>query len=493
MDNGPLLVAGYWLRLLILLFHFSQPEGRVGFHLSPYFAIMPKTKTVYVCTSCGTQSPKWMGRCVACGAWNTYVEEVLEKEGARPFDWKTNGGGKGSSRPRTLSEIEGQGAPRLVTPDLEFNRVLGGGLVPGSLVLIGGEPGIGKSTLLLQVALEMKNVKVLYVSGEESEQQVKLRATRLRRNSPDCFILTETHTQNIFTHASQLKPDVLVVDSIQTLYSDLNDATPGSITQVRECAGELQRYAKETGVTVIMIGHITKDGAIAGPKLLEHMVDTVLQFEGDRNYNYRILRTAKNRFGPASELGIYEMTSDGLRGVSNPSELLISERTEPASGVAIAATVEGLRPMLIEVQALVSRSAYGMPQRTTTGFDTRRLHILLAVLEKRGGFKFGTQDVFLNIAGGIYVDDPAIDLAIVCGLLSSYDDKPIVKGICFAAEVGLSGEVRGVNRIEQRIAEAERLGFEKIVISHHNRKGLKKSAIQIQTVTKVEEVYQMLF
>ena len=454
---------------------------------------MPKTKTVFVCTNCGTQSPKWMGRCVACGSWNTYVEEKIEKEGSRPYDWKTSGETKQASRPKTLAEIEGNGVGRLITPDEEFNRTLGGGLVAGSLVLMGGEPGIGKSTLLLQVALGMKGISVLYVSGEESEQQVKLRASRLKGDNPDCLILTETHTQNIFHHASQLKPQLLIVDSIQTLYSDLNDATPGSITQVRECAGELQRYAKETGVTVIMIGHITKDGAIAGPKLLEHMVDTVLQFEGDRNYNYRILRTVKNRFGPASELGIYEMTSEGLRGVSNPSELLISERSEPVSGVAIAATIEGLRPMLIEVQALVSRSAYGMPQRTTTGFDTRRLHILLAVLEKRGGFKFGTQDVFLNIAGGIYVDDPGIDLAIVSALLSSYEDKPISQQVCFAAEIGLSGEVRGVNRIEQRVAEAERLGFERIIISAHNRKGLKKSSIEVQAVSKVEQLYQLLF
>lgn len=383
---------------------------------------------------------------------------------------------------------------RLVTPDDEFNRVLGGGIVPGSLVLMGGEPGIGKSTLLLQVALAMKDVTVLYVSGEESEQQVKMRAQRLSADNPNCLILTETHTQNIFNHASQVKPQVLVIDSIQTLYSDLNNATPGSITQLRECGGELQRYAKEAGVAVILIGHITKEGAIAGPKLLEHMVDTVLQFEGDNNHAYRILRTVKNRFGPSSELGIYEMSASGLRGVSNPSELLISAREEQVSGMAIGATVEGLRPMLIEVQALVAKSSYGMPQRTTTGFDVRRLHMLLAVLEKRGGLKFSTHDVFVNMAGGIYVDDPAIDLAVVAALLSSYEDQTLNHNYCFAGEVGLSGEVRGVNRIDARIAEAGRLGFERIFIAAANTKGISANeGIDVVSVSKVEQIYKELF
>ncbi|MCK4638709.1 MAG: DNA repair protein RadA, partial [Bacteroidales bacterium] len=375
------------------------------------------------------------------------------------------------------------------------NRVLGGGLVYGSLVLIGGEPGIGKSTLMLQIALNIKNLKVLYVTGEESAQQIKMRAERIGINSPNCYILTETSTQNIFSQIEKLTPDILIIDSVQTLHTDIIDTSAGSISQIRECASEMQRYSKLTDVPVFLIGHITKEGSLAGPKLLEHMVDTVLQFEGDRNYGYRILRATKNRFGSTSELGIYEMQDSGLREVSNPSEILISQRDENVSGVAIAATLEGMRPMLIEVQALVSSAAYGTPQRSSTGFDLRRLNMLLAVLEKRSGFRLGIKDVFLNIAGGIKVDDPAIDLAVISAILSSNEDFPIDQKICFSAEVGLSGEIRPVNRIEQRIGEAEKLGFEQILISKYNKKGLnlKNPKIKITTVRKIEDVFELLF
>ncbi len=397
-------------------------------------------------------------------------------------------------RPVVLSKVEAGAHERLVTPDAELNRVLGGGIVPGSLVLFGGQPGIGKSTLLLQVALRLSE-RILYVSGEESEEQIKMRADRLGGNPDHCFLLTETNTTKLLQHAQQLEPALLIVDSIQTLSIPTIDSMPGTISQVRECAAELQRFAKETGIPVFLIGHITKEGSIAGPKLLEHIVDAVLQFEGDRNYTYRILRTLKNRFGSTDEMGIYEMQANGLREVSNPSELLLSQKDEDLSGSAISATIEGMRPMLIETQALVSESVYSTPQRSATGFDLRRLGMLLAVLEKRAGFSMGGQDVFLNIAGGIRVDDPAIDLAIVSALLSSYDDVAVPTDVCFAGEVGLSGEIRSVNRIEQRIQEADRLGFREIYISKYNTKGLNNDRyqIRIQTIGKVSELYEALF
>jgi DNA repair protein RadA/Sms len=372
---------------------------------------------------------------------------------------------------------------------------LGGGIVPGSLVLVAGEPGIGKSTLFLQNGLWLKGVSVLYISGEESEQQIKMRADRLNLKNDNFYLLTETSTQTIFQEIKKLKPQLVIVDSIQTLHTSFIDSSPGSVSQIRESAAEFQRFAKETNTPVFLIGHITKDGTIAGPKILEHMVDTVLQFEGDRHYAYRILRTLKNRFGSTSELGIYEMTDEGMKGVLNPSEILITQKDEHLSGIAIAATIEGMRPLLIEVQALVTQSVYGTPQRTVSGFDLRRLQLLLAVLEKRGGFHFGMKDVFLNIAGGIKVEDPSIDLAVICSLLSSYEDMPMPQHICFAGEVGLSGEIRAVNRIDQRIAEAEKLGFEKIIVSKYNQKGLGKQKFNIEVVMmgRVEEVYKHLF
>jgi DNA repair protein RadA/Sms len=453
-----------------------------------------KTKTVYICQSCGTQSPKWAGRCSSCGEWNTFVEEVVSKtpENAKP---SKNLYGEDVSMPQLINDVEVQQSFRIITKDAELNRVLGGGIVPGSLVLIGGEPGIGKSTLMLQLALSFENVKVLYVSGEESAQQISMRAKRVGSKNSACYIIAETATDRLLNQLKELRPSVVIIDSIQTLQTPLLESTPGSISQIRECAAELQRYAKETSTPVFLIGHITKDGNIAGPKVLEHIVDTVLQFEGDRNYNYRILRTSKNRFGSTSELGIYEMQQTGLREVSNPSELLLSNREELLSGIAIGATVEGLRPMLIETQALVSQAVYGTPQRSCTGFDVRRLHMLLAVLDKRLGFHFGAKDVFLNIAGGIKVEDPAIDLAVVSALLSSYEDSVVPANYCFAGEVGLSGEIRTVNRIEQRISEADKLGFEKIFVASFSVKGLSlaKYKIEVVKVNKVQEVFQKLF
>ncbi len=384
---------------------------------------------------------------------------------------------------------------RIVTPDPELNRVLGGGIVPGSLVLVAGEPGIGKSTLFLQIGLWLNKIKVLYISGEESDQQIKMRADRLQLHNDNFYLLTETSTQIIFQEIKKLRPELVIVDSIQTLQTPFVESSPGSVSQIRECAAEFQRFAKDTAIPVFLIGHITKDGGIAGPKILEHMVDTVLQFEGDRHYAYRILRTLKNRFGSTAELGIYEMTDRGMRGVLNPSEILITQKEDALSGIAIAATIEGIRPLLIETQALVTQAVYGTPQRTVTGFDLRRLQLLLAVLEKRGGFHFGVKDVFLNIAGGIKVEDPSIDLPVLCALLSSYEDVPLPQSICFAGEVGLSGEIRAVNRIDQRIAEAEKLGFEKIIVSKYNQKGLAKQKFQIEVITmaRVEEVYKYLF
>lgn len=453
---------------------------------------MSKTKTVFFCRNCGAQSLKWIGKCPSCGEWNTYDEEIVERDKDQKWNRQTE---KPQSKPKLISEINYNQESRIDTQDNELNRVLGGGLVPGSLILVGGEPGIGKSTLMLQVALNIKNCKVLYVSGEESEQQIKMRAERISSNNNECYVLTETSTQQIFQHITEIMPDLLIIDSIQTLQTNLIDSSAGSISQIKECAAEMQRYSKLTGVPVFLIGHITKDGNLAGPKLLEHMVDTVLQFEGDRNYGYRILRSVKNRFGSTSELGIYEMQGDGLREVSNPSEILLSQRDENLSGTAISATIEGSRPMLIETQALVSSAAYGTPQRSATGFETKRLGMLLAVLEKRHGFRLSIKDVFLNIAGGIRVDDPAIDLAVICAILSSNEDIAINPKDCFAAEVGLSGEIRPVNRIDQRIAEADKLGFERIFISKYNTKGLEKMKfnIEIVTVSNVEQVFTKLF
>ncbi len=459
---------------------------------------MAKIKTSYFCQNCGAQSAKWIGRCPACGEWNTYVEEVIQREepGGVPT-WKTatTTSRQVSSKPKALSEISFEAEARIVTTDQELNRVLGGGIVPGSLILIGGEPGIGKSTLMLQIALALRNHRVLYVSGEESELQIKMRAERLSEQHPNCYILTETGTQNIFKQIEQLQPELLIIDSIQTLHSSFIESGAGSISQVRECTAELLKYAKESGTPVFLIGHITKEGNLAGPKILEHMVDTVLQFEGDRHHTYRILRTTKNRFGSTSELGIYEMQGTGLRQVNNPSEILISQREDNLSGIAIGATLEGNRPLLIEVQSLVSPATYGTPQRSSTGFDAKRLNMLLAVLEKRGGFKLGTQDVFLNIAGGLKVEDPAIDLAVCASILSSFDDLSIPQTTCFAAEVGLSGEIRAVNRIENRITEAEKLGFREIYISKFNVKGLDlhNRGIKVYTVSKLEEVLAGLF
>lgn len=458
---------------------------------------MAKIKKVFFCNSCGAESPKWIGKCPACGEWNTYQEEIITKETAletKSKAWQDQTISKTGPKPVLLEDIVAGNRQRLVTPDKELNRVLGGGIVSGSLILLGGQPGIGKSTLLLQIAL-LTNAKVLYVSGEESEEQIKMRAERISDKKSQCYILTETNTTKILTHAQQLSPDLIIIDSIQTLASPHIESTPGSISQVRECAGEMQRFAKETNISVFIIGHITKDGAIAGPKLLEHIVDAVLQFEGDQHYTYRVLRTLKNRFGSTDELGIYEMQANGLREVNNPSELLISQKDEDLSGSAIAATMEGMRPMLIETQALVSKAVYGTPQRSATGFDLRRLSMLLAVLEKRGGFPLGMNDVFLNIAGGIRVDDPAIDLAIVSALISSLEDISIPDKYCFAGEVGLSGEIRAVNRIEQRIQEADRLGFRQIFISKYNIKGLDfdRYKIKVKPIGKMEELYQALF
>ncbi|SFW71217.1 DNA repair protein RadA [Chitinophaga sancti] len=454
-----------------------------------------KIKSAFFCQNCGYESAKWTGKCPSCNQWNTFVEEKIQKDvPLRNQSWQQEKE-NGRNNIVNLSEVSAVEEERLLTPDVELNRVLGGGIVPGSLVLVGGEPGIGKSTLFLQNALHLKNITTLYVSGEESASQVKMRADRLQATNDQFYLLTETNTQTIFQEIKKLRPQLVVIDSIQTLQSPFIESAPGSVSQIRETAAEMQRFAKESHVPVFLIGHITKDGSIAGPKILEHMVDTVLQFEGDQHYAYRILRTIKNRFGSTAELGIYEMTGIGLRQVTNPSEILISQREDLLSGVAIASTMEGMRPMLIEVQALVTQSVYGTPQRTVTGFDLRRLQLLLAVLEKRGGFHFGVKDVFLNIAGGIRAEDPAIDLAVLCALLSSYEDIAIANKICFAGEVGLSGEIRAVNRIEQRIAEAEKLGFEKIFVSRYNKKGadFSKFNIEVIPVGRVDEVYSRLF
>jgi DNA repair protein RadA/Sms len=457
---------------------------------------MSKVKTGFFCQNCGHESTKWLGKCPGCQQWNTFVEELIQKEpNKNANNWEEYSTETSLKKTQSLQSIKTKDTPRLITIDQELNRVLGGGIVSGSIVLVAGEPGIGKSTLFLQMGLQLKNVIVLYISGEESEQQIKMRADRLGIQNENFYLLTETSTQIIFSEIKKLKPELIIVDSIQTLESPFIDSSQGSVSQIRECAAEFQQFAKETNTPVFLIGHITKEGGIAGPKILEHMVDTVLQFEGDRHYAYRILRTLKNRFGNTAELGIYQMNEQGITAVLNPSEILITQKEDLLSGIAIAATIEGQRPLLIEVQALVTQSVYGTPQRTVSGFDLRRLQLLLAVLEKRGGFHFGVKDVFLNIAGGLKVEDPSIDLAVLCALLSSYEDAAIPHNICFAGEVGLSGEIRAVNRIEQRIAEAEKLGFEKIIVSKYNQKGLGKQKFNIEIITmgRVEEVYQHLF
>lgn len=461
---------------------------------------MAKIKTAFFCQHCGYESAKWIGKCPSCQEWNSFVEEVIHKEKDSPAAKQWDIPSSGNIKTIAIADVDSQATARWLTEDAELNRVLGGGIVPGSITLVAGEPGIGKSTLFLQMGLQLKDRKVLYVSGEESEQQIKLRADRLGLSNDSFYLLTETETHTIFQEIKKLKPELLIIDSIQTLHSSVIESAAGSISQIRETAGSFQRFAKETQTPVFIIGHITKDGNIAGPKILEHMVDTVLQFEGDRHYAYRMLRTMKNRFGSTSELGIYEMLESGMRPVSNPSDILITQKEDTLSGIAIAATLEGIRPLLIEVQALVTQSVYGTPQRTVSGFDLRRLQLLLAVLEKRGGFQFGMKDVFLNIAGGLKVEDPSTDLAVLSALLSSYEDCPIPSNVCFAGEVGLSGEIRAVNRIEQRIAEAEKLGFEKMIISKYNLSGkeqkgnpFKKFRIEIITMSKVEQLYQYLF
>lgn len=457
---------------------------------------MAKVKTTFFCQNCGAQSPKWTGKCPSCGEWNTYVEEVIQKEETGRGSWKQQAE-KSKRQPvsKRLQDINFEEQARTVTGDTELDRVLGGGIVPGSLVLIGGEPGIGKSTLLLQIALALPQLKVLYVSGEESESQIKMRAERMAYHSDQCYVLSETNTQQIFKQIEELNPDLLIIDSIQTLHSQHVESAPGSVSQVRECTAELMKFAKETGTPVFLIGHITKEGSIAGPKVLEHMVDTVLQFEGDRHLTYRILRTSKNRFGSTHELGIYEMRSDGLRQVANPSEILLTQREEVLNGVSIGAMMEGNRPLLIEIQSLVSPATYGTPQRSSTGFDSKRLNMLLAVLEKRGGMRLGQQDVFLNVAGGMKVDDPALDLSVCASLISSYEDTPVASDLCFAGEVGLGGEIRAVQKIENRIAEAEKLGFKRILVSKYAIKGLqlKNYQIQVIAVSKLDEMYNQLF
>ncbi|MCB0398400.1 MAG: DNA repair protein RadA [Winogradskyella sp.] len=446
---------------------------------------MAKVKTTFFCQNCGAQYAKWQGQCNSCKQWNTIAEEVIQKP--EKSDWKSSTTTKRVSKPLRINEIDTTQEARLDMQDAEFNRVLGGGMVQGSLTLLGGEPGIGKSTLLLQVALSLP-YKTLYVSGEESQKQIKMRAERINPKDNNCYILTETKTQNIFKQIEEVEPDLVIIDSIQTLHSDYIESSAGSISQIKECTTELIKFAKETATPVLLIGHITKDGHIAGPKILEHMVDTVLQFEGDRNHVFRILRAHKNRFGSTNELGIYEMQGSGLREVSNPSEILISEKDGELSGNAIAATLEGLRPLMIEVQALVSTAVYGTPQRSATGFNAKRLNMLLAVLEKRAGFRLGAKDVFLNITGGITVDDPAIDLAVVASILSSNEDVALPSDYCFAAEVGLSGEIRPVQRVEQRILEAEKLGFSTIFVSKYNKISLKKTSIKIQLISKIEDL-----
>lgn len=451
---------------------------------------MAKLKKAYFCQNCGAQHAQWQGQCNSCKSWNTLVEEVIEKETVKPR-WSANAKNTVTG-PIPINEVAIAQIPRIKTNDPELDRVLGGGLVPGAIVLLGGEPGIGKSTLLLQLSLSLDK-KVLYVSGEESQQQIKLRADRMGLSAESCYLLSQTDTHKIFEQIPQLNPDLLIIDSIQTLHTPHIESGAGSVSQIKATAAELIKYAKTTNTPVVLVGHITKDGGIAGPKILEHMVDTVLQFEGDRNHIYRILRAQKNRFGATSEIGIYEMQTQGLKQVINPSEVLISAKDEILSGHAIAATVEGIRPMMIEVQALVSSAVYGTPQRSCTGFNAKRLNMLLAVLEKRAGFALGSKDVFINITGGINIEDPALDLAVIAALLSSYHDVPIAQQLCFAAEIGLSGEIRPVAKVELRIHEAEKLGFEKIAISKFSKLGTPPKKIKPIAFTKIESLVDFLF
>ena len=470
----------------------TNKNHQTPFNFPAYFRPMAKSKTIYACQVCGATHVKWQGQCSACQEWNTLVEEIVDSRAGTAAPTMTSGG---KGRPRTIGEISAEGEERTQTPDGEINRVLGGGIVEGSVILLGGEPGIGKSTLLLQLALQLDPMRILYVSGEESEQQIKLRARRIPHANEHLYIAAETQLERIFEFYKDIQPRLLIVDSIQTIFTDALESAPGSVSQVRESAAKLIRFAKDRNLPVFLVGHITKDGTLAGPKVLEHMVDTVLNFEGDRHNNYRIVRTSKNRFGSTMEIGIYEMLGHGLREVSNPSEIFLSQGDEQFSGVAISATMEGLRPLLIETQALVSPMAYGTAQRSSTGFDLRRLNMLLAVLEKRCGFKMGIKDVFINIAGGLRVEDPAIDLALICSVISSLHDLPIPQTSVFAAEVGLSGEIRAVNRVEPRIAEAEKLGFKEIFIAGSQAATLQKkfSDIRISGVSKLEEVFRQVF
>ena len=451
---------------------------------------MSKVKSSFFCQNCGHESTKYMGQCPSCQQWNVFVEEIVQKTNKNIIAFSAD---SRSATPQLIQDVTKENEERIFSTDQEFNRVLGGGIVPGSIVLLGGDPGIGKSTLLLQIAIS-ESLKVLYVSGEESDRQIRMRADRLGLKNENCYLLTETNLEQILLQAKELNPQLVVIDSIQTLFSSNIESSPGSISQVRECTAQLLRFAKQTAIPVFLIGHITKDGSIAGPKVLEHMVDAVLQFEGDRNHIYRLLRAIKNRFGSTNELGIYEMHGAGLRPVENPSEILISNSNQNLSGIAIASTIEGMRPLLVEVQALVSSAAYGTPQRSSTGFDSKRLNMLLAVLEKRCGFKLGSKDVFLNIAGGIKVDDPAIDLAVAMAVLSSNADIAIPKTVAFAAEIGLSGEIRAVNRLEQRLSEVAKLGYEKVIISSFSKGSeFKKNKLEIVRCAKIEEVVKNVF
>ena len=452
---------------------------------------MAKNKTVFICQNCGAESPKWIGRCPSCKEWNSYHEEIIQGSGSRETAFIVT---QEKRKPERLDDIKSDEFSRNKSGISELDRILGGGIVSGSLILLGGEPGVGKSTLALQIALALKDKRILYVSGEESEEQISLRAKRMKASNPECYILSETELERILVHAENLKPGLIIIDSIQTISTSALESSAGTVSQVRECAAQLLKYSKITGIPVFLIGHITKDGTLAGPKVLEHIVDVVLYFEGDNNYVYRILRSVKNRFGSTSEIGVFEMVEKGLREVSNPSELFINQHDEALSGVSIAATVDGLRPFLIETQALVSSAVYGTPQRSSTGFDIRRLNMLLAVLEKRAGFKLGIKDVFLNIAGGIKVSDPAMDLAILSSILSSNLDIPIGREVCFAGEAGLSGEIRPVSRIEQRIREASKMGFTKIYISKYHRNVLVKGLnIEVIAAGKIEHLVRSLF
>lgn len=454
---------------------------------------MAKVKTAYFCKECGMDTPKWTGKCPSCGAWNSLIQEVIDHPSRKGNPFQETGAPPRQAQ--RLTEMEAGAPDRIEVPDAELHRVLGGGLVPGSVTLVAGEPGIGKSTLFLQVALAWKGMPILYVSGEESAHQIRLRAERLGGHQDQLFLLTATSTQTLFQEARKIKPRLMIIDSIQTMESPSIDSGAGSVSQIRETAAEIQQYAKSSGIPVILIGHITKEGTIAGPKILEHMVDTVLQFEGDRHHAYRLLRTTKNRFGSTSELGIYEMLTQGLRGVTNPSEILLSPHTEPLPGVAIGSTMEGLRPLMVEVQALVSPAVYGNPQRTISGMDPRRLQLLLAVLEKRGGFGFGNKDVYVNVAGGLKIEDPSMELALAAALLSSYEDLPLPQDLVLIGEVGLSGEIRAVHRMDQRIAEAAKMGMKEVIVPQGNQKGLSPPPrpITIRAMNRLEDLYAQLF